>query len=99
MGFCLYGNDIDEQTSPIAAGLGWVTHLTDGRDFIDREILERQMKEGVAERLKGIVLLEQGIPRSGYLLVNEAGEEVGRSEERRVGKECRWRWSRDQYRK
>ena len=78
MGFCLYGKDIDEQTSPISAGLGWVTHLTDGREFIDREILERQMKEGVAERLKGIVLLERGIPRSGYLLVNEAGEEVGR---------------------
>ncbi|NNC83862.1 MAG: glycine cleavage system aminomethyltransferase GcvT [Flavobacteriales bacterium] len=75
MGFCLYGNDIDDTTSPIEAGLGWITKFT--KDFIDRERLEKQKAEGTARRLVGFVMEERGIPRKDYPILNEAGEEIG----------------------
>lgn len=77
-GFCLYGNDIDDSTSPIEAGLGWITKFVEGNDFIDRDLFERQKKEGVSRRLIHFELTERGIPRHGYLIYNEAGQEVGK---------------------
>jgi aminomethyltransferase len=78
MGYCLYGNDIDDTTSPIEAGLGWITKFTDGRHFIDRDFLMMQKKEGVTRRLRGFVLKEKGIPRKDYEIVNSpySGENV-----------------------
>ena len=77
MGFCLYGNDIDDTTSPIEAGLGWITKFNNGRHYIDREFLTMQKNEGVTRRLRGFVLKERGIPRHGYDLVNSDGEKIG----------------------
>ena len=76
-GFCLYGNDIDDTTSPIEAGLGWITKFTDSKNFIDKEYLLKQKEEGVSRRLRGFVLEERGIPRHGYELVNENDETIG----------------------
>jgi len=77
MGFCLYGNDINDQTSPIEAGLGWITKFTDNRDFIDRALLLKQKEYGVMKRLKGFVMIDRGIPRQHYEVVNAAGEIIG----------------------
>ncbi len=77
MGYCLYGNDIDDTTSPIEAGLGWITKFNNGRKFIDREFLTMQKNEGVTRRLRGFVLTGRGIPRHGYELVNSEGEVIG----------------------
>lgn len=77
MGFCLYGNDIDDTTSPIEAGLGWITKFVDGKDFIDKEYLLKQKEEGVSRRLRGFILEERGIPRHGYEIVNENDEKIG----------------------
>ncbi|MBP8958809.1 MAG: glycine cleavage system aminomethyltransferase GcvT [Bacteroidales bacterium] len=77
MGFCLYGNDIDDSTSPIEAGLGWITKFTEGKDFIDREFLLRQKKEGTSRRLKGFVMIDRGIPRQHYEIINGRGEKIG----------------------
>ena len=77
-GFCLYGNDIDDTTSPIEAGLGWITKFNNGRQFIDREFLAMQQKEGVSRKLRGFVMLERGIPRHDYLLYNSEGTVIGR---------------------
>ena len=76
-GFCLYGNDIDDTTSPIEAGLGWITKFADGKNFIDRELLEKQKAEGVMRKLVRFELTERGIPRHGYEIVNETGEVIG----------------------
>jgi aminomethyltransferase len=76
-GFCLYGNDIDDTTSPIEAGLGWITKFADGKNFIDRELLEKQKTEGVTRKLVRFELTERGIPRHGYEIVNETGEIIG----------------------
>lgn len=76
-GFCLYGNDIDDTTSAIEAGLGWITKFVDGKDFIDRPFLEKQKAEGVARKLVRFELSERGIPRHGYDIVNETGEIIG----------------------
>ena len=75
-GFCLYGNDIDDSTSPIAAGLGWITKFT--KDFIDRERFEAERTAGSAHVLRGLVITERGIPRQGYAVENAAGEVIGR---------------------
>jgi aminomethyltransferase len=75
-GFCLYGNDIDETTSPIEAGLGWITKFTN--DFVDRDLLELQKKDGTALIFRGFKMLERGIPRQGYPIENSAGETIGR---------------------
>lgn len=77
MGFCLYGNDINDQTSPIEAGLGWITKFTDNKDFIDKALLLKQKNEGVTKRLKGFVMQELGIPRQHYEVVNKSGERIG----------------------
>ncbi|MFO7924290.1 MAG: glycine cleavage system aminomethyltransferase GcvT [Bacteroidales bacterium] len=78
MGFCLYGNDIDESTSPIEAGLGWITKFVDNNDFIDRELLFRQKKEGPSRKLVGFVLREKGIPRRDYEIAGNNGNIIGR---------------------
>jgi len=77
MGYCLYGNDIDDTTSPIEAGLGWITKFVDGNPFINREELERQKTEGVQKRLVGFELQERGIPRQHYPILNKAGDFIG----------------------
>jgi aminomethyltransferase len=77
MGFCLYGNDINDETSPIEAGLGWITKFTPGKDFIDKALLLKQKEEGVQKRLKGFVMLDRGIPRQHYEVVNASGEIIG----------------------
>jgi len=77
MGYCLYGNDIDDSTSPIEAGLGWITKFNNERDFIDRDFLLRQKNEGVSKRLRGFILSERGIPRHGYELVNSEDKLIG----------------------
>lgn len=77
-GFCLYGNDIDETTSPIEAGLGWITKFVDGKNFIDRPLFERQKAEGVYRKLVRFDLAERGIPRQGYSIVNENNDIIGR---------------------
>jgi len=78
MGFPLYGNDIDDTTSPIEAGLGWITKFIDGKQFIDRPLLEKQKAEGVARRLVGFELLDRGIPRRGYEITDADGNAIGR---------------------
>ncbi|MEN8116320.1 MAG: glycine cleavage system aminomethyltransferase GcvT [Bacteroidota bacterium] len=77
MGYCLYGNDIDDTTSPLEAGLGWITKFNHSRKFIDRDFLMMQKTEGVTRRLRGFVLTERGIPRKGYELVNSEGTVIG----------------------
>ena len=77
-GFCLYGNDIDDTTSPIEAGLGWITKFNDQNNFIDKEYLLKQKEEGVSKRLRGFVLEDRGIPRKDYEIVNENDEVIGR---------------------
>ena len=76
-GFCLYGNDIDDNTSPIAAGLGWITKFVDGNDFIDRTLFEEQKANGVPRRLKGFVMEEKAIPRQHYEVCDAQGNVVG----------------------
>jgi aminomethyltransferase len=78
MGFCLYGNDIDDSTSPLEAGLGWITKFVDGNDFIDREFLESQKDRGLENKLVGFVLKERGIPRKDYPILDEQGKQIGR---------------------
>lgn len=75
MGFCLYGNDIDDTTSPIEAGLGWITKFT--KDFIDRERLEQHKTGGTRRKLVAFVLNERGIPRHGYSLCDGERNEIG----------------------
>ena len=77
MGFCLYGNDINDQTSPIEAGLGWITKFTDKKDFIDKALLSVQKKNGVTKKLRGFVMIDRGIPRQHYEVVNAKGEPIG----------------------
>ena len=77
MGFCLYGNDLDDTTSPIEAGLGWITKFVDGKEFTNRAELERQKKEGVARKLCAFELVEKGIPRHGYEIVDAEGNTIG----------------------
>lgn len=76
-GFCLYGNDIDDTTSPIAAGLGWITKFTEGSDFIDRDLFFSQKENGVPRRLKGFVMEDRAIPRQHYEVCDADGNVVG----------------------
>jgi aminomethyltransferase len=76
-GFCLYGNDIDDTTSPIEAGLGWITKFVEGKNFIDRALLEKQKAEGVSHRLVRFELMGRGIPRHEYEIANEKNEIIG----------------------
>ena len=76
-GFCLYGNDIDDTTSPLEAGLGWITKFAEGKDFIDRAAMERLKAEGVGRKLVGLKMVERGIPRHGYAIAAPDGTEIG----------------------
>ncbi|KAA6339233.1 Aminomethyltransferase [termite gut metagenome] len=77
MGFCLYGHELDDFTSPIEAGLSWITKFTEGKEFINREMIERQKNEGTARKLIGFEMIDRGIPREDYdIYVKD--EKVGR---------------------
>ncbi len=76
MGFCLYGNDIDDTTSPIEAGLGWITKFN--KDFTDSAVLKAQKETGVTRKLVGFEMIDRGIPRHDYLIVDAAGNEIGK---------------------
>lgn len=75
MGFCLYGNDIDDTTSPIEAKLGWITKFT--KEFINAEALKHQKEQGPKRKLIGFELDERGIPRQGYDIVDDNGKVIG----------------------
>lgn len=75
MGFCLYGNDINDHTSPIEAGLGWITKFT--KDFTNSEALKKQKEQGTERKLIGFELNERGIPRQGYDIVDSQGKKIG----------------------
>ena len=74
-GFCLYGNDINDSTSPLEAGLGWITKFT--KEFINSDALAKQKAEGVKRKLVGFELIDRGIPRHDYIITNKEGEEIG----------------------
>ena len=75
-GFCLYGNDIDDTTSPLEAGLGWITKFT--KDFTNKSFFENQKAAGVTKKLVGFEMIDRGIPRHDYLIKNEAGDVIGK---------------------
>ena len=77
MGYCLYGNDIDDTTSPLEAGLGWITKFPEGKDFIDRALLLEQKNKGVTRKLIGFEMIDRGIPRHHYRITDEKGNDVG----------------------
>ena len=77
MGYCLYGNDINDQTSPIEAGLGWITKFTDSKNFIDKEFLLKQKNVGVERLLKGFIMIDRGIPRQHYEVLASDGSKIG----------------------
>jgi len=75
MGYCLYGNDIDDTTSPLEAGLGWITKFT--KDFTAKDLLEKQKQNGIERKLVGFELKEKGIPRHGYEIKDFSGQVIG----------------------
>jgi len=77
MGYCLYGNDIDDTTSPLEAGLGWITKLNKTTPFTAKEILEKQKAEGVKRKLAGFEMIERGIPRHNYQILDKEGNNIG----------------------
>ncbi|MFY7963436.1 MAG: glycine cleavage system aminomethyltransferase GcvT [Chitinophagaceae bacterium] len=76
MGFCLYGNDIDDTTSPLEAGLGWITKFT--KDFTSKAIFEQQKADGVKRKLVGFEMIDRGIPRHDYLIKDADGNTIGK---------------------
>lgn len=76
MGFCLYGNDIDDTTSPFEAGLGWVTKFT--KEFVNSENLKAEKEAGIVNRLVGFEMIDRGIPRHGYEIADAEGNIIGR---------------------
>jgi aminomethyltransferase len=76
MGFCLYGNDIDDTTSPIEAGLGWITKFK--KEFTNSAALKEQKTQGVTKKLVGFEMVDRGIPRHDYEIMNAQGEKIGR---------------------
>jgi aminomethyltransferase len=76
MGFCLYGNDIDDTTSPLEAGLGWVTKFN--KEFTNSEALQQQKQAGVERKLIGFEMIDRGIPRHDYLIVDADGNTIGK---------------------
>lgn len=76
MGFCLYGNDIDDTTSPIEAGLGWITKFT--KDFTNRAAIEKQKTDGVTKKLVGFEMIDRGIPRHDYQIADANGNIIGK---------------------
>ncbi len=75
MGFCLYGNDINDTTSPLEAGLGWITKFT--KEFTNSENLKKQKEAGVSRKLVGFEMIERGIPRHDYEIVDANGNNIG----------------------
>lgn len=75
MGFCLYGNDINDETSPLEAGLGWITKFT--KSFVDREYLAKQKEEGIERKLVAFEMIDRGIPRKDYEIVDSNGTKIG----------------------
>jgi aminomethyltransferase len=75
MGFCLYGNDIDDTTSPLEAGLGWITKFT--KEFTAKSILEKQKAEGIKRKLVGFEMTDKGIPRHNYDIKDAGGNKIG----------------------
>lgn len=76
MGFCLHGNDIDQTTTPLEAGLGWITKLS--TDFIGKPVVAKQKEEGISRKLIGLEMKDKGIPRQGYMVNDKEGNIVGR---------------------
>ena len=76
MGYCLYGNDIDDSTSPFEAGLGWITKFT--KDFVNSEALKAQKEAGPSRKLIGFELVDRGVPRQDYEIVDKEGNVIGR---------------------
>ncbi len=76
MGYCLYGNDIDDTTSPIEAGLGWITKFS--KEFVNHDALAAEKEAGPKRKLIAFEVLERGIPRQGYPIVDDAGNEIGK---------------------
>jgi len=76
MGFCLYGNDIDDTTSPLEAGLGWITKFS--KEFVNSDSLKKQKEEGIKNKLIAFELLDRGIPRKDYLIKDSNGNTIGR---------------------
>jgi aminomethyltransferase len=76
MGFCLYGNDIDDTTSPLEAGLGWITKFN--KEFTNSTALQQQKQAGVSRKLVGIEMIDRGIPRHDYEIVNADGNVIGK---------------------
>jgi aminomethyltransferase len=76
MGYCLYGNDIDDTTTPLEGGLGWITKFT--KEFTAKSILEQQKAEGIKRKLVGFEMIERGIPRHDYLIKDAAGNTIGK---------------------
>jgi aminomethyltransferase len=76
MGFCLYGNDIDDTTSPIEAGLGWITKFT--KNFTNRAAIEEQKQKGVSRKLVGFEMVDRGIPRHDYPIADANGTIIGK---------------------
>ncbi len=77
VGFCLYGNDMNDETSAIEAGLGWITKFVDGKNFINRDIWEKQKKEGTDKMLKGFIMIDRGVPRQHYKIFDAQEKEIG----------------------
>jgi len=77
MGFCLYGNDIDDTTSPIEAGLGWITKFVEGNNFIDRDYNEKLKADKPSRRLRGFEMIDRGIPRQHYEICDAEGTQIG----------------------
>ena len=77
MGYCLYGNDINDNTSPIEAGLGWITKFADGNNFINRQSIENQKNVGVSHKLIGFEMIDKGIPRQHYSISDRLGNNIG----------------------
>ncbi|HUM64890.1 MAG TPA: glycine cleavage system aminomethyltransferase GcvT [Chitinophagaceae bacterium] len=75
MGFCLYGNDIDDQTSPLEAGLGWITKFN--KEFTSKSLFEKQKADGVTRKLVGFEMIDKGIPRHGYEIQDQTGAPIG----------------------
>ena len=78
MGFCLYGNDIDDTTSPLEAGLAWITKLNKPSSFTAKEILEKQKSEGIKRKLVGFEMIDRGIARHDYLIKDADGNTIGK---------------------
>jgi len=75
MGYCLYGNDIDDTTSPLEGGLGWITKFS--KDFTAKDIIEKQKQEGIKRKLVGFEMVDRGIPRHNYEICNAEGKQIG----------------------